>query len=51
MGEVWIFYGTIHNLSKSIKTWCLCMGEGGGGYFLVMGYWGCVAGWGTIFMT
>ena len=22
-----------------------------GGYFLVIGYWGCAAGWGSIFMT
>ena len=24
---------------------------GGGGYFLVKGYWGCAAGWGRIFTT
>ena len=24
---------------------------GGGGYFLVKGYWRCVAGWGRIFTT
>ena len=26
-------------------------GGGGGGYFLVVGLWGCAAGWGRIFMT
>ena len=26
-------------------------GRGGGGYFLVVGLWGCAAGWGRIFMT
>ena len=26
-------------------------GAGGGGYFLVVGLWGCAAGWGRIFMT
>ena len=26
-------------------------GGGGGGYFLVNGYWGCAAGWGRIFTT
>ena len=24
---------------------------GGGGYFLISGYWGCAAGWGRIFTT
>ena len=24
---------------------------GGGGYFLIRGYWGCAAGWGRIFTT
>ena len=24
---------------------------GGGGYFLVVGEWGCIAGWGRIFTT
>ena len=27
------------------------MFPGGGGYFLVKGYWGCAAGWGRIFTT
>ena len=26
-------------------------GWAGGGYFLVVGLWGCAAGWGRIFMT
>ena len=26
-------------------------GGGGEGYFLVVGLWGCAAGWGRIFMT
>ena len=26
-------------------------GGGGGGHSLVMGYWGCAAGWGRIFTT
>ena len=31
---------------------CIHPGEGkGGGYFLIGDLWGCVAGWGRIFMT
>ena len=26
-------------------------GGGGGGHFLIRGYWGCAAGWGRIFTT
>ena len=35
-------YAVVHD--KVLET-------GGGGYFLVKGYWGCAAGWGRIFTT
>ena len=28
-----------------------CQSRGGGGYFLIRGYWGCATGWGRISTT
>ena len=49
--------GSCKEYGKMKLTFHSCRGQpqfrggGGGGYSLVMCYWGCVAGWGHIFTT
>ena len=42
---------SVLNETVSLCLWCDLHPGGGGGYFLIRGYWGFAAGWGRIFTT